>query len=513
MEGRSHIQLDVRRGDILAGKYRVERVLGSGGMGVVIAAQHLGLNQKVAIKFLLPEALEDAEASARFDREARAAAQIKGEHMARIMDVGTLENGSPFMVMEYLEGEDLAARLRRERRLPIVEAVELVLQTCEVLAEAHALGIVHRDLKPANLFCLRGPDGSVSIKVLDFGISKFVGPNTSPTLTLTKTSALVGSPTYMSPEHIQSARTVDARTDIWAIGIVLYELLAGRVPFEGDSVPEICLQVAKRRAPPIRQFRSETPAELEAVIQKCLRKDRNRRYASVADLAVALAQFGTERVHFSVDRISRLARSGRSSASVFPGEKRPSLPPGRRQLSRWESARRSVTGSGWTGAKGAAAAAALGLTGVLLISADLAWSRWSARSPVSSAPPSSRSSAPPVPAAPGLASSLAANHMPPPVSGLVPEPSNVPTPEADCNINFSSVPVSTVVVDGHKIGKTPKIGFAAPPGIHVVVFEHPVHGRLTTSVDCKSGEAKAVTVRLGRSTDAPPGGTEASHHR
>src|SRR5215471_6314796 len=245
IEQSSRIRLEMRRGDILDGKYRVERVLGSGGMGVVIAAHHMGLDQKVAIKLLLPEVLDDPEAGARFEREARAAAKIKNEHIARVMDVGTLENGSPYMVMEHLEGEDLAERLRREGRLAIEHAVQLVLQTCEVLAEAHGLGIVHRDLKPANLFCLVGPDGDVSIKVLDFGISKVTGPNTSHT-TITKTSTLMGSPTYMSPEQIHSARRVDARTDIWSISVILYELLTGRLPFEGDSVPEICLRVTKR---------------------------------------------------------------------------------------------------------------------------------------------------------------------------------------------------------------------------------------------------------------------------
>src|SRR5205814_8884054 len=171
---------------------RIESVLGSGGMGVVVAAHHLGLDQRVAIKLLLPEALEDPEAGARFEREAREAAKSKSEHIARVMDVATMADGAPYMVMECLEGEDLAERVRRERQLPIREAVDLILQTCEVLAEAHALGIIHRDLKPHNLYCIGAADGSISIKVLDFGISKITGTQTSQT-TLTKTSALMGS--------------------------------------------------------------------------------------------------------------------------------------------------------------------------------------------------------------------------------------------------------------------------------------------------------------------------------
>src|ERR1700733_1118638 len=191
----------IREGDILAGKYRVERVLGVGGMGVVVAASHVQLETKVAIKFLLPEMLSSREAVARFPREARAAVRITSEHVARIFDVGTLENGAPYMVMEFLEGGDLAAWIEQRGPMPVEQAVEFVLQACVAVADAHGLGIVHRDLKPANLFCVRRTDGRLLIKVLDFGISKVTqfgssGPGTSAT----KTSALMGSPLYMSPE-------------------------------------------------------------------------------------------------------------------------------------------------------------------------------------------------------------------------------------------------------------------------------------------------------------------------
>ncbi len=172
MQEGSHSAAGVREGDILAGKYRVERVLGIGGMGVVVAAHHMQLDERVALKFLLPEALGNAEAVARFAREARAAVKIKSEHVARVTDVGTLPNGAPYMVMEYLEGGDLAAWIKQRGALPVEQAVEFVLQTCIAVADAHALGIIHRDLKPANLFCVRRSDGQLSIKVLDFGISK-----------------------------------------------------------------------------------------------------------------------------------------------------------------------------------------------------------------------------------------------------------------------------------------------------------------------------------------------------
>src|SRR5580704_2008082 len=201
----------VHRGEVLAGKYRVDRVLGEGGMGVVVAAHHLQLDQKVALKFLLPDALENSDSVARFRREAQAAVKIKSEHVARVTDVGELENGAPYIVMEYLEGSDLADWLREHGPLPIEQAVDFVLQACEALAEAHVLGIVHRDLKPANLFCLQKPDGSVCIKVLDFGISKVLTPGAASSSEMTRTTAFLGSPLYMSPEQLQMSKGVDTR--------------------------------------------------------------------------------------------------------------------------------------------------------------------------------------------------------------------------------------------------------------------------------------------------------------
>ncbi|MEI9949592.1 MAG: serine/threonine-protein kinase [Pseudomonadota bacterium] len=193
----------------------------------------------MALKFLLPDALGNPEAVERFAREARAAVKIKSEHVARVSDVGTLENGSPYMVMEYLHGEDLAAWVRRSGAMAVPEAIEFLLQAGEAIAEAHALGIVHRDLKPANLFVTRRVDGSACIKVLDFGISKLTVPG-APDMGMTRTSAVMGSPLYMSPEQMSSSRNVDMRSDIWALGVILYEILTGRVPFEAETMPQLC---------------------------------------------------------------------------------------------------------------------------------------------------------------------------------------------------------------------------------------------------------------------------------
>ena len=304
-----HAAAGVREGDILAGKYRVDRVLGVGGMGVVVAAHHVELDDRVAIKFLLPDALHNGEAVARFAREAQAAVKIKSEHVARVTDVGRLENGAPYIVMEYLEGLDLAAWLEQRGPLPVEQAVEFVLQACEAIAEAHVLGIVHRDLKPANLFVIRRPDGGLSVKVLDFGIAKRTGAVASANIT--STAAVMGSPLYMSPEQLSSSKDADARTDVWALGVILYELLGGAAPFLAETVPGVMLKIAGSEAPPLAARRPDVPVALERVILTCLEKDRAKRFPTVGDLAHALADFGPPRARTSVERIAGLmAASG-----------------------------------------------------------------------------------------------------------------------------------------------------------------------------------------------------------
>jgi serine/threonine protein kinase len=316
--GASQIASGVHEGDVIAGKYQVEKILGRGGMGVVVAARHIQLDQKVALKFLLVEALYNAEAVGRFLREARAAVRIMSEHVARVIDVGTLDNGAPYMVMEYLDGGDLAGWLEQRGALPIEQAVEFILQACVAVAEAHALGIVHRDLKPANLFCVRRSDGQLSIKVLDFGISKVTGSGgTGPGMSMTKTSALMGSPLYMSPEQMRSTKGVDSRTDIWALGVVLFELIAGRPPFVADSLMELGFQVASEPPPALRSFRPEVAAGLEAVIARCLEKDPPQRYRHVGELALALLPFAPKRAKSSVERISGIIQSAGLSASAL----------------------------------------------------------------------------------------------------------------------------------------------------------------------------------------------------
>jgi hypothetical protein len=281
--------IPVREGELVAGKYRVERILGAGGMGVVVAARHQELDQLVAIKFVRDEVLGNGEAIERFVREARAVARLRSEHVARVLDVGTLESGTPYIVMEFLEGMDAAEALAKSGPMPLDLAASLVLQVCEALSEAHAAGVVHRDLKPQNLFLTRTVGGSLKVKVLDFGVSK-VG-RLAAEGALTRTSAMLGSPLYMAPEQMRSSRDVDARVDVWALGVVLFELLTTRSPFEAESMPELVLRVATERPLPLSRLRPDLPAPVVAVVERCLEKEPSKRFANVAELASALDPF------------------------------------------------------------------------------------------------------------------------------------------------------------------------------------------------------------------------------
>jgi serine/threonine-protein kinase len=325
-----------RPGSVLVRKYRIEHCLGAGGMAVVVAAMHAQLQELVAIKLLRREIAARPGAIDRFVREARVAMKLRGEHAVRIHDVGMLEDGIPFIVMEHLEGEDLGTLLRRGGAVAPRLATDYVLQACEALSEAHALGVVHRVLKPSNLFLATRVDGSSCLKVLDFGVSKVVGdepdagdllgmtvpssahirtaPRAAPddttlsqasTQSCTRTNALVGSPRYMAPEQIRTPRDVDARADVWALGVVLYELLAGVPPFVGDTVEDVRDAILERRHAPLSAHGSFPPA-LESVVDTCLAKDPADRFQDVESLARALAPFAATGANASIVRIAKI---------------------------------------------------------------------------------------------------------------------------------------------------------------------------------------------------------------
>jgi serine/threonine protein kinase len=319
---------EIYRDKAFAEKYLIERELGVGGAGIVVRARHRELDEPVAIKFLLPG--QTQEAVARFRREARAASRIKNQHVVRILDVATTDAGVPYIVMEYLDGLDLERMLqqRPNRQLLILDAIEFILQACEALAECHGLGIVHRDLKPSNLFCVHGADGLPMIKVLDFGISKLMA-STAET-DATDHSRILGSPRYMSPEQFDNAIDVDNRTDIWAIGVILYELVTGVVPFVETDVLRLWQKIRSDQPVSVASRRPEVLADLEAVILKCLEKDRVNRFSNLAEFAKALLPFAPQRAWASVARIVRIVES--------PGTMTSALDLPQRTSGRWSQA-------------------------------------------------------------------------------------------------------------------------------------------------------------------------------
>ena len=302
-------------GQVIAEKYAIESVLGAGGMGVVARARHLVLGTAVVVKLLrAPDAEE--ESVRRFLREARAGAALDSEHIVRVLDAG-LFAGRPYLVLEHLDGRDLAQELAARGALPLEEAVSHVLQVCEALATAHAGGIVHRDIKPANLFLTRSADGSPLVKVLDFGIAKAAADSGIATLDagLTHTSAIMGSPRYMSPEQLEHTAAVDARTDVWSLGAVLYELCAGRPAFDAPTLAAVATAILTRPPTPLVELRPDVPEGLARVISRCMEKDREARVPSVAELARALVPYAPTGVSTLVERVERIAAGMRSSVA------------------------------------------------------------------------------------------------------------------------------------------------------------------------------------------------------
>lgn len=303
-------------GDLLASKYRVQRLLGEGGMGVVVEAYHELLDQRVAVKLLYQD-VADREAQSRLLLEARSLAKLQSEHVARVIDVDVGMDGLPFIVMELLEGADLSQVADARGPLPRWLVVDYMLQALEGLAHAHGRGIIHRDLKPSNLFLANRPDDRQVIKIVDFGISKTSnGASDRRVQQLTGGGSVLGSPPYMSPEQIRSPKSVDHRTDIWSLGICMFELLTNSMPFGGDEVQETFAQILEKRPAPIRSLVNGVPEGLEQVVMKCLAKKRDDRFSDVGELAKALVPYGSGTWLHSADRVQgTLTRARMDDAS------------------------------------------------------------------------------------------------------------------------------------------------------------------------------------------------------
>ena len=306
----------VAPGDVLDGKYRVEKVLGAGGMGIVVQAFHEKLEQRVAIKFLLPTMKDNVELVTRFAREARAAARIKSDHVARVIDVATLPDGSPYMVMEFLEGQDLRQILRERGPFPVQFLCDCIMQALDALSDAHRVGVVHRDLKPANLFLAKIDGEQTSIKVLDFGISKLQNDAHDPSLT--SDVAMLGSPIYMAPEQVRMSREVDHRADIWSVGATMYELATGIRPFPREAIAQMVTAILFDAAVPPSQIRPGLPPAFDALILRCLEKDPMQRFATCGELALALAPLASPQASVLLQRICRVGGTTSSRATRPP---------------------------------------------------------------------------------------------------------------------------------------------------------------------------------------------------
>jgi serine/threonine-protein kinase len=292
-------------GTVLDGKFQIEKPLASGAAGDVYEALHLGLNSRVAVKVLRPGAPETADIRRkRFMREARVAARIRSDHVVRVFDIVAPERGPTYIVMELLQGETLAQRVRRVGALPSAEAVDYIVQAAKPLGEMHDAGIVHRDVKPSNLFLARDADGKNRIKLLDFGVAAFQQPVARHESSITLSEAIVGTPRYMAPEQVQSSKRIDARADVWALGVTLYELLAGCPPFDGQTVLAVLNQIENQEPRRLSERRTDLPAPLVALVHSCLAKDPEKRPTNARAVAEALAPFSSEAGAPSTDDVA-----------------------------------------------------------------------------------------------------------------------------------------------------------------------------------------------------------------
>jgi len=332
----------LRPGTVLLGKYEIVGLLGRGGFGLVYEAMHTGLRSLVALKVLNPEARQNPQTVARFRQEAWTSAQIASPHVVRVMDIDVLADGTPFLVMEHLMGQDLEREIRARGRLPVREAVDYLLQAASGVREAHARGVIHRDLKTSNLFLVNEPSGR-KIKVLDFGLSKIAAK-----FGMTATYSALGTPSYAAPEQLRSAKDADARSDIWSLGVILYQLLSGRRPFAGKTMADLIVEIGTTQAPDLARVAPDVPAGVCQAVMRTLAKKPAQRFQTVDEFARAIAPFGTPGMYGMNDgprsaRASRPPEPALGPSSTFLDSTKDTPPEQRRNRLRTGIALTAVT--------------------------------------------------------------------------------------------------------------------------------------------------------------------------
>jgi serine/threonine-protein kinase len=276
-------------GQVIESKYRITRLIGTGGMGAVYEGENVLIRRRVAIKVLHADTTGNADIIRRFEREAQAAGEIGNDHILEVLDLGSLPNGDRFMVMEYLDGETLAQRIERFGRLTPAQLAPIASQFLTALVSAHAAGIIHRDLKPENIFILRSKAGRADfVKLIDFGVSKFSRPFKEGEQRMTRANAVLGTPCYMSPEQARGASETDVRSDIYSCGVMLFEAVTGRLPFDGDSFNDLMFKIALEDAPDVRSIQPELDPEFARIIMRAIARDPGNRFPSALDFSTEL---------------------------------------------------------------------------------------------------------------------------------------------------------------------------------------------------------------------------------
>ena len=335
--------VDTLAGQLIGGRYRLIGRIGKGGMGIVYEAEHVGLDKRVAVKFLLDKFTDDREVVERFHREARTASRIGHANIIDVTDVGTTDDGRPFLVMELLAGQDLARVISEGGPMPAARAVHITRQLLQGLDAAHAKGIVHRDMKPENVFLVHRGEDPDFVKVMDFGISKLIAANESK-VRLTATGAVIGTPIYMAPEQVMAQTELDQRVDLYAVGVMLFELLAGRPPFIANSYLGLVTQHLQAQPPPLASLRPDLPPALVAAVHHALEKDPAQRFQTALEFARALPSAAQLREldgkvtlgdTDGVRSVTEGARAASPVRTVDTGEPREGLEPARRRSATW----------------------------------------------------------------------------------------------------------------------------------------------------------------------------------